>query len=106
MPLSGGPDDPDDPDPEPDPETETKTHPKEPTESLPKIEISVARSVSVSKGKGKKQTLVPVGGRRQDALDPDERLVDVERKAKTPRVMDGQYGHRHGNSQDVEIDSV
>lgn len=71
-----------------------------PDESIPKIEVSVARSVSVSRGN--KQAIVPV--RRTDGLDPDERIV--EKGAKTPMVMDGEYGHRHGNSQELRIESV
>ncbi|RJE24734.1 hypothetical protein PHISCL_02943 [Aspergillus sclerotialis] len=71
-----------------------------PDESIPKIEVSVARSVSVSRGN--KQAIVPV--RRTDCLDPDERIV--EKGAKTPIVMDGEYGHRPGNSQELRIESV
>lgn len=70
------------------------------TANVPNIEVSVARSVSVSKGK--KQAIVPIG-RRAD-LDPDERLVD--RGARTPLVTDVQHGHRHGKSQDAQIETV
>ncbi|KAE8144462.1 hypothetical protein BDV25DRAFT_166782 [Aspergillus avenaceus] len=79
----------DDPEPEPEPET------------LPTIEISIARSVSVSKGR--RQVIVPVG-RRGDRLTPDDRAQS--RMARTPRVMNGEHGHRHGNSQDARIESV
>ncbi|KAL4890567.1 hypothetical protein BDV59DRAFT_204279 [Aspergillus ambiguus] len=68
---------------------------------LPKVEVSIARSVSVSKGK--KQVIVPIGP-KADRLSPDERLIN--RAAKTPQVMDAQYRHRHGNSQELRIESV
>lgn len=68
---------------------------------LPRVEVSIARSVSVSKGK--KQMIVPIGP-RADRLSPDERLIN--RAAKTPHIMDAQYRHRHGNSQELRIESV
>lgn len=68
---------------------------------LPRVEVSIARSVSVSKGK--KQMIVPIRP-RADRLSPDERLIN--RAAKTPQVMDAQYRHRHGNSQELRIESV
>ncbi|KAE8395670.1 hypothetical protein BDV23DRAFT_79720 [Aspergillus alliaceus] len=91
-----------DQEPEPEPESDSEPEPEpdqepepehESAEPLPAIEISIARSVSVSK---RKQVLVPVG-RRPDRLAP---------RARTPQVMNGQYGHRHGNSQDARIESV
>ncbi|EAW13508.1 uncharacterized protein ACLA_055560 [Aspergillus clavatus NRRL 1] len=70
-------------------------------DSIPKIEVSIARSMSISRGK--KQILVPIGP-RPDRLSPDERLV--VRRAKTPQVRDAHYGHRHGNSQDAQIETI
>ncbi|KAJ5771616.1 hypothetical protein N7520_002145 [Penicillium odoratum] len=67
----------------------------------PKIEVSTARSISVSKGK--RQILIPIGA-RVDQLNPNERLV--ERRAMTPTIMDVQYGHRHGISQELQIESM
>ncbi|KAI9372323.1 hypothetical protein BJX61DRAFT_452910 [Aspergillus egyptiacus] len=66
---------------------------------IPTIEVSVARSISVSKGK--KQILVPVRARTSQH-NANERLVP--RQAKTPKVTDGQYGHRPGCSQDARIE--
>ncbi|KAF9894450.1 hypothetical protein FE257_007953 [Aspergillus nanangensis] len=68
---------------------------------IPKVEVSIARSISVSKGK--KQVIVPIGP-RTDRLSPDERLI--VRRARTPQVMDAQYRHRHGNSQELRIETV
>ncbi|KAJ5633398.1 hypothetical protein N7490_009737 [Penicillium lividum] len=65
----------------------------------PKIEVSTARSISVSKGR--RQILIPIGA-RVDQLNPNERLV--ERRAMTPTIMDVQYGHRHGISQELQIE--
>ncbi|KAE8359781.1 hypothetical protein BDV27DRAFT_162318 [Aspergillus caelatus] len=79
--------------PESDAEQEHEEQEQEPADPLPTIEISIARSVSVSK---RKQVLVPVG-RRPDRLTP---------RARTPQMVNGQYGHRHGNSQDARIESV
>ncbi|KAE8166664.1 hypothetical protein BDV40DRAFT_239512 [Aspergillus tamarii] len=79
--------------PESDAEREHEEQEQEPADPLPTIEISIARSVSVSK---RKQVLVPVG-RRPDRLTP---------RARTPQMVNGQYGHRHGNSQDARIESV
>lgn len=106
------------PEPEPDavPEdTKQPTNPTEerPTSEVPKIEVSIARSVSVSKSK--KQALVPIGRRtdtttvvnnadEKENKSANERLV--EQRARTPVVMDGEFGHRHGNSQDARIESV
>ncbi|UDD60665.1 hypothetical protein AFCA_008054 [Aspergillus flavus] len=88
---------PTDPTPDEEPESETEQdheeQEREPADPLPTIEISIARSVSVSK---RKQVLVPVG-RRPDRLTP---------RARTPQMVNGQYGHRHGNSQDARIESV
>ncbi|KAE8373424.1 hypothetical protein BDV26DRAFT_272175 [Aspergillus bertholletiae] len=86
-----------DPIPDEEPETEAEQEheepEQEPVDPLPAIEISIARSVSVSK---RKQVLVPVG-RRPDRLAP---------RARTPQMVNGQHGHRHGNSQDARIESV
>ncbi|KKK25652.1 hypothetical protein ARAM_003853 [Aspergillus rambellii] len=68
-------------------------------DAIPAIEVSVARSVSVSRGK--KQVIVPVRP-RADRLNTNERLV--VKRVNTPKVTDGQYGHRHGNSQDARIE--
>ncbi|KNG81545.1 hypothetical protein ANOM_011062 [Aspergillus nomiae NRRL 13137] len=86
-----------DPSPQEEPESEAEQEhdeqEPEPADPLPTIEISIARSVSVSK---RKQVLVPVG-RRPDRLPP---------RARTPQMVNGQHGHRHGNSQDARIESV
>ncbi|PLB44896.1 hypothetical protein P170DRAFT_415726 [Aspergillus steynii IBT 23096] len=79
----------------------TETFDAEPMDTIPTVEVSIARSVSVSRGK--KQTIVPIKP-RADRLTPDERLM--VRRARTPQVTDAHYGHRHGNSQDVRIESV
>lgn len=70
------------------------------TELFPRVEISVARSVSVSEGK-KKQVVVPIGP-RPDRLGADEDGL----LGKKPQVTDAHYGHRHGNSHDVRIETV
>ncbi|KAK1140138.1 hypothetical protein N8T08_010615 [Aspergillus melleus] len=79
----------------------TESFDPEPMDAIPTVEVSIARSVSVSRGK--KQTIVPIKP-RSDRLTPDERLM--VRRARTPQVTDAHYGHRHGNSQDVRIESV
>lgn len=49
---------------------------------------------------------MPVGpGLKSDRLVP-ESGGGSQKKGKTPMVMDAHYGHRHGNSHDVRIESV
>ncbi|KAI9043235.1 uncharacterized protein KD926_004419 [Aspergillus affinis] len=79
----------------------TESFDPEPMDAIPTVEVSIARSVSVSRGK--KQTIVPIKP-RSDRLTPDERLM--ARRARIPQVTDAHYGHRHGNSQDVRIESI
>ncbi|KAJ5798562.1 uncharacterized protein N7503_007858 [Penicillium pulvis] len=82
-------------------EREVSSPVSKPRKKISKIEVSTARSISVSKGK--RQILVPIGT-RMEQLNPNERLV--ERRAMTPTIMDVQYGHRHGISQELQIESM
>lgn len=82
-------------------EREISSPVSKPRNKATKIEVSTARSISVSKGK--RQILVPIGA-RMEQLNPNERLV--ERRAMTPTIMDVQYGHRHGISQELQIESM
>lgn len=79
----------------------TEAFDPEPIDPIPTVEVSIARSVSVSRGK--KQMIVPIKP-RSDRLTADERVMS--RRAKTPQVTDAHHGHRHGNSQDVRIESI
>ncbi|KAJ6115406.1 hypothetical protein N7486_001184 [Penicillium sp. IBT 16267x] len=72
-----------------------------PRKKASKIEVSTARSISVSKGK--RQMLVPIGT-RVERLIPNERFI--ERRAMTPTITGVQYGHRHGISQELQIESM
>lgn len=89
-------------------------------EPSPKIEISIARSVSVSKGE-KKQVNIAAGSKndRNDRLAPvsaetragkTESQVERDRilgtKGKIPKITHAYRGHRHGNSHDVQIETV
>ncbi|KAJ5640195.1 uncharacterized protein N7484_008057 [Penicillium longicatenatum] len=82
-------------------EREISSPVSQPRKKVSKIEVSTARSISVSKGK--RQILVPIGA-RMEQLNPNERLV--EQRAMTPTIMDVQYGHRHGASQELQIESI
>ncbi|KAJ5949816.1 hypothetical protein N7454_001400 [Penicillium verhagenii] len=82
-------------------EREIRSPVSKPKKKGPTIQVSTARSISVSKGK--RQMLVPIGA-RVDQLSPNERFVD--RKALTAKVMDVHHGHRHGVSQELQIESM